>query len=76
MISTRADLITLEGSQRELDGYYLTDKFYNLVMCDHYGPISNNDIEMVVLAFRENKAQLYQPGHFKSVISKALGRGN
>lgn len=65
-----------KGTYSELDGYYLTNKFYNLVMCDHHGPISNNDIEMVVLAFRENKAQLYQPGNFKGVISKALGRGN
>lgn len=65
-----------KGTYSELDGFYLTDKFYNLVMCDHHGPISNNDIEMVVLAFRENKAQLYQPGNFKGVISKALGRGN
>lgn len=65
-----------KGTYSELDGFYLTNKFYNLVMCDHHGPISNNDIEMVVLAFRENKAQLYQPGNFKGVISKALGRGN
>ena len=65
-----------KGTYTELDGYYLTDKFYNLVMCDHHGPISNNDVEMVILAFRENKAQLYQPGNFKGEISKALGRGN
>ncbi|MCR4594924.1 MAG: hypothetical protein K5761_07690 [Clostridiales bacterium] len=72
----------LEGVQketyRELDGFYISDKFYNLVMCDHHGPISNNDIEMVLLAFRDNQAQLYQPGNYKEkgVISKALGRGN
>lgn len=65
-----------KGTYFELDGFYISNSFYNLVMCDHHGPISNNDIEMVVLAFRENKAQLYQPGNFKGVISKALGRGN
>ncbi|MBQ7547056.1 MAG: hypothetical protein IJT41_08845 [Clostridia bacterium] len=65
-----------KGTYVELDGYYLFGRFYNLVMCDYNGPISNNDIEMVVLAFRENKMQLYQPGKIKGKISKALGRGN
>lgn len=66
-----------KGTYSELDGYYLTDKFYKLVMCDHHGPISNNqNIEMAVLAFWENKAKLYQQGNFMGVISKALGRGN
>ncbi len=65
-----------KGTYTELDGFHLNNKFYNLVMCDHHGPVSNNDIEMVVLAFRDNKAQLYQPGGFKGKISKALGRGN
>ena len=50
-----------KGTYTELDSYIINDKFYNLVMCDHHGPISNNDIEMVVLAFRENKMQLFQP---------------
>ncbi len=65
-----------KGTYPELDGFYLTDKFYNLVMCDHHGPVSNNDVEMVVLAFWKNKGQLYQPGPGKGEISKALGRGN
>lgn len=65
-----------KGTYTELDGFYINDRDYNLVMCDHHGPVSNNDIEMVVLAFRENKSQLYQPGKFKGKISKALGRGN
>lgn len=65
-----------KGTYYELDGYYMIDKFYNLVMCDHHGPISNNDVEMVLLAFRENKAQLYQPSKFKGKISNALGKGN
>lgn len=65
-----------KGTFAELDSYIICDKFYNLVMCDHHGPISNNDIEMVVLAFRENKQQLYQPKKTKDRVSVALGRGN
>lgn len=65
------------GTYSELDGFYISDKMYNLVMSDHHGPISNNDIEMVVLAFSEDKAQLYQKDdRFKEGISQALGRGN
>lgn len=64
------------GTFWEIDSYYVNDKNYNLVMCDHHGPISNNDIEMVVLAFRENRMQNYQPGKFRKEISDALGRGN
>jgi len=62
---------------QELDDFYIADDEYNLVMCDHHGVISNNDIEMIVLAFSENKMQLYQP--MKMIgkkTSKALGRGN
>ena len=65
-----------KGTYPELDGYYIRDKLYNLVMCDHHGPVSNNDVEMVILAFMENKAQLYQPGRQKGKISDALGSGN
>jgi hypothetical protein len=64
------------GIYEELDSFRISDRFYNLVMCDHHGPISNNDIEMVILAFRENKMQLYQKGRIKGKISAALGRGN
>ena len=65
-----------KGKFRELDSYYLGERFYNLVMCDHHAPVSNNDIEMVVLAFSENKIQLFQKGQIKGKISKALGKGN
>lgn len=65
-----------KGTYIELDGYAINDKFYNLVMCDHHGPISNNDIEMVVLAFRDNQKQLFQPEKIKGKISYALGKGN
>lgn len=65
-----------KGTYDELDNYVISNKYYNLVMCDHHGLISNNDIEMVILAFRENKMQLYQPGKLKGKISSALGKGN
>ena len=65
-----------KGTYTELDGYAIDDRLYNLVMCDHYGPISNNDIEMVLLAFMENRAQLFQTGKIKGKISSALGKGN
>ena len=65
-----------KGSYSELDCYYISDQFYNLVMCDHHGLISNNDIEMVILAFSQNKVQNYQPDKYKTKISEALGRGN
>lgn len=64
------------GTYPELDCYATGDREYNLVMCDHWGPISNNDIEMVVLAFKENRMQLYQPMRWMKRISSALGRGN
>lgn len=64
------------GTYKELDSYVITDKLYNLVMCDGYGPISNNDIEMVILAYKENKVQLYQQQKNKGKISSALGKGN
>ena len=64
------------GTYPELDPYILNDRFYNLVMCDHHGPISNNDIEMVVLAFAENRMQEYQQINGRGRVSKALGRGN
>lgn len=65
-----------KGQFPELDCYYISNLEYNLVMCDHHGPISNNDIEMVVLAFSENRMQLYQTKKNKEVCSYALGRGN
>lgn len=65
-----------KGTYFELDSYAINNKYYNLVMCDHHGPVSNNDIEMVILAYRENKMQLYQPSRLKGKISSALGKGN
>ncbi|MBO4839435.1 MAG: hypothetical protein J5493_08745 [Lachnospiraceae bacterium] len=65
-----------KGTYTELDGYHLYDRFYNLVMCNGSGPVSNNDIEMVILAFWENKMQLYQPDAGHDKVSEALGKGN
>lgn len=66
-----------KGAFSELDGYYICNRNYNLVMSDHHGPISNNDIEMVVLAYSTDEMQLYQKHpQLKSEISKALGKGN
>lgn len=64
------------GKYSELDSYAVGQKMYNLVMCDGDGPISNNDVEMVILAFKNNKAQNFQPSKYKGEISEALGRGN
>lgn len=75
-----SDVDNLDGVEKgtfwELDSYYIDDNFYNLVMCDHHGPISNNDIEMVLLAFRDNEAQLYQRVKLRDGVSQALGKGN
>lgn len=65
-----------KGSYTELDCYHMTDRLYNLVMCDHRGPISNNDIEMVVMAFARNRIQLFQKKNKRDRISEALGKGN
>ena len=64
------------GTYDELDCYAVGRKAYNLVMCNHNGPISNNDIEMVIMAFMKNRMQLYQSERFKNKVSEALGRGN
>ena len=70
-----------KGTYPELDRYHIADKQYNLVMCGEHGEVSNNDIEMVILAFSENKIQLYQYSGDKehngsNEISEALGKGN
>ena len=47
-----------------------------MVMCDENAPVSNNDVEMVVLAFSENRFQRFQPDNTGKKISDALGKGN
>lgn len=78
LYSSATDSLTgvVKGTYPELDSYAITDNYYNLVMCDHHGPISNNDIEMVVLAFKENRMQLYQIRSNFEKASSALGKGN
>lgn len=65
-----------KGTFEELDSYYVSPNWYNLVMCNHHGMISNNDIEMIVLAFSENARQNYQPDRWGYAVSEALGKGN
>ena len=60
----------------ELKTYEIMPKEYYLVMSNAFGPVSNNDIEMVILAFSENRMQSYQPDKVNKYASKALGRGN
>ncbi len=62
---------------KELRSFYMQDYQYNLVMCNN-GAVSDNDIEMVILAFSENRMQHYQKSMFdkEQTISRALGRGN
>ena len=61
-----------KGTYMDLDPYYIDDGVYDLVMCGKDGIISNNDIEMVLLALSEDKLQEYCGEN----VSKALGRGN
>ena len=65
-----------KGTYEELDAYHISDKMYHLVMCNKHGVISNNDIEMIVLAFSENEMQRYQPTTWNYDVSEALGKGN
>ena len=44
---------------KEIRSFYMQDYQYNLVMCNN-GTVSDNDIEMVLLAFSENRMQHYQ----------------
>jgi hypothetical protein len=60
------------GTHPLLDAYSIRPNWYHLVMCDHYGVISGKDVEMVMLAFREGREQLYQKVKPKDRISDAL----
>lgn len=63
------------GTYRELDPFYLADGMYNSVMSNPGGPVTNNDIEMVVLAFWKNAFQSFQKCK-GAKPSEALGKGN
>lgn len=43
----------------DISKYYIGNSFFDMVMCNN-GPVRNNDIEMVLLAFQTNKFQNYQ----------------
>lgn len=60
------------GAHPALDAYSLWNGYYSLVMCDQRGFISGKDLEMVLLAFRDGKMQLYQKVKKKDRISDAL----
>lgn len=64
------------GTYPELDAYLADGRTYNLVMCDSEGKITDNDMEMVVLAFSKNRPQSYQLDKFTTIVSEALGKGN
>ena len=60
---------------KDIEPYYRGGNFYNMVMCNN-GPVRDNDIEMVLLAFQTNQYQNYQKNKKRDKISKALGTGN
>ena len=60
----------------DIAAFHLYDQEYYMVMCDENAPVSNNDVEMVVLAFSENRFQRFQPDNTGKKISDALGKGN
>ena len=64
------------GEYLELDSFHIDKTIYQLVMCTSHGVISNNDIEMIILAFRENSMQVYQKQRGIQKVSEALGQGN
>lgn len=63
------------GMYHDILPYYSEHKGFNMVM-DNCGPVRNNDIEMVILAFFTNRFQNYQSMQNAATISHALGRGN
>ena len=69
-------LCGVEGATyKDIEKYYLGDSYFDMVMCNN-GPVRNNDIEMVLLAFQTNSFQNYQKVKKKDEVSKALGKGN
>lgn len=64
------------GGHADIDSFHLFGHHYYMVMCDSNAPVSNNDIEMVVLAFSRNEGQQFQANKRNKKISEAIGRGN
>ncbi|MDO4555720.1 MAG: hypothetical protein Q4B70_11300 [Lachnospiraceae bacterium] len=63
------------GMYHDILPYYDKKKGFDMVM-DNCGPVRNNDIEMVILAFFTNRFQNYQSFQNAMAVSHALGRGN
>lgn len=59
----------------DISKYYIGNSFFDMVMCNN-GPVRNNDIEMVLLAFQTNKFQNYQIVKKSDRVSEALGKGD
>lgn len=59
----------------DLKAHYLGYHRFNCVM-ESGGPVSNNDIEMVILAFFTEEYQQYQLVRGRGKVSEAVGKGN
>lgn len=69
-------LCGVSGTQySDIAKYYMGNSFFDMVMCNN-GPVRDNDIEMVLLAFQTNRFQNYQKVKKRDKISDALGKGN
>lgn len=63
------------GSCPGLDLYHTYGKHYHRVMCDHHAPVCGQDLEMVLLAFRDNNIQNFQPRNGRGEVSVVIKRG-
>ncbi len=52
--------------------FHIKDSLYNMIMCSVDAPVIYKDIEMALLAYRDNEQQCYQLKFGKGIISKAL----
>lgn len=62
-------------TQEDLKHNYLGYHRFNCVM-ESGGPVTNNDIEMVILAFYKEEYQQYQLVRGKGKVSEAVGNGD
>lgn len=69
-------LCGVDGAEyADIEKYYIGDSYFDMVMCNN-GPVRDNDIEMLLLAFQTNSFQNYQKTKKTDKISDALGKGN
>ena len=64
-----------ETKYKDIEKYYIGNNMFDMVMCNA-GNVRDNDIEMVLLAFKTNKFQNYQKMKKSDKISEALGKGD